>query len=273
MYIHYVDIYYLNVLNPYFLHKQRNFAHLFVHISNCFAHKQHQKQTTRENKMNPLFTNEKVSVCQTCGECCKRYAISVLPHEVQKQARTLKLDEKTYTGLYTRLLVQLVPFSSSNHPLALPTTLLPKALAQKLKAEGVNESHVMILPMVGLKKREYCVFFDPQTFGCTIHESKPLQCSIFPFASLNQNEDYAKAHDFCELEKISSPTKYTFAQQAVQRDRMKEYFDTVSQKGMNGVWNVLPGEGDLVFNGKSLGPITLDELNNWLQWAREKNQA
>ena len=221
--------------------------------------------------MNPLFTPEKVSVCQTCGECCKRYAISVLPAEVQKQAAALKLDLKSYIGLYTRLLLQIVPFSSSNHPLALPTTLLPMSVAQKLKAEGMDSPFVMILPMVGLRKKEYCVFFAPQPFGGSIHSSKPLQCSIFPFASLNRNEDYAKSHDFCGLEKISSPTAYTFAQQEVQRDRMRVYFDSVAEKGMSGVWGMLPAEGDIIFNGKLLAPISLEQANEWVQWAREKN--
>ncbi len=214
-----------------------------------------------------------VTACAKCGECCKRYAISVLPNELAREAAFFKLSEKEFTSIYTRLLVQIMPFSASNHPLALHSSMIPKKLWKKLQAEGLEQNHVMILPMLGFRKKEYCVFFNPETFGCTMHAVKPAQCSLFPFTSLKDNEDYSQAHDFCEMSKITSPTKYTTAQQTAQRLNMKKYFDLVAKKGLLSVWKNLPNEGDIIFNGKKIAEISLNELNQLLETAKEKNPS
>lgn len=212
-----------------------------------------------------------VTACQKCGECCKRYAISVLPNEVERQAKFFKLPVSQFMGIYTRLLVQIVPFSSGQHPLALHTSMIPKALWKKLQDAGFDAEYAMILPMIGFRKQEYCVFFDPKSFGCTMHPVKPLQCSLFPFTSLKQNEDYAKAYDFCELSTITSPTKYTQAFIQVQRQNMHNYFDAVAQHGLAKVWPALPAQGEVVYNGKALEEISLETLNEWLELAGQKN--
>lgn len=214
--------------------------------------------------------SDAISACQKCGECCKRYAISTLPHELSRQSAFFKLGEKEFTAIYTRLLVQLVPFSSGNHPLSIHTNLIPQNIWKKLQAAGFSADYAMILPMVGFKKKEYCVFFNPETFGCTMHAVKPAQCSLFPFASAEDNVDYSKAYDFCELSTISSPTKYTSAQQAAQRLEMKKYFDAVAQNGLSSVWKNLPAEGDIIFHGKKIADISLNELNEWLVVARNR---
>lgn len=211
-----------------------------------------------------------ISACQKCGECCKRYAISVLPNELSRQAAFFKLSEKEFTSIYTRLLVQLVPFSSGNHPLAIHTNLIPQNIWKKLQAAGFEGEYAMILPMVGFKKKEYCVFFNPETFGCTMHSVKPSQCSLFPFASAEDNVDYSKAYDFCELATISSPTKYTTALQVAQRREMKNYFDSVAEKGLLSVWKNVPNEGDIIFRGKKVADISLNELTVWLSAANTK---
>ena len=211
-----------------------------------------------------------ISACQKCGECCKRYAISVLPQELSREASFFKLSEKEFTSIYTRLLVQLVPFSSNKHPLSIHTNLIPQNIWKKLQAAGFEGEYAMILPMVGFKKKEYCVFFNPETFGCTMHTVKPAQCSLFPFASAEDNVDYSKAYDFCELATISSPTKYTTTQQVAQRLAMKKYFDSVAEKGLLSVWRSVPSEGDVIFRGKKVADISLNELNVWLSAANTK---
>ena len=185
------------------------------------------------------------------------------------QVKFFKLSPGQFTSIYTRLMVQLVPFTSGNHPLALHSSMIPQELWKKLQAAGFDKEYVMVLPMIGFKKQEYCVFFNPETFGCNMHAVKPLQCSLFPFASAQDNVDYSKAYDFCELATITSPTKYTTAQQQLQRSAMKKYFDEVAEKGLNNVWHVLPQEGDVVFNNKKIAEITLAQLNEWLTWAGE----
>ncbi len=211
-----------------------------------------------------------VTACARCGECCKRYAISVLPDELEVEARFLKLDPRAFTLLYTKLLVQIMPFSSANHPLALHTSMIPKPIWEKLKAAGFDAQYAMILPMLGFKKEEYCVFFDPKSFGCTIHPVKPKQCRLFPFTSLKDNEDYSKAYDFCELAAITSPTAHTKTEQDSQKQKLRNYFDAVGEKGLERVWKYLPAEGDLIYPGYFTQKITLDELKQLLSTAKEK---
>lgn len=210
------------------------------------------------------------TACQKCGECCKRYAISVLPHELPRQAKFFNLSEEEFTNIYTRLLVQIMPFSSGEHPLALHVNMIPKPLWEKLKSAGFSSDYAMVLPMLGFRKKEYCVFFNPETFGCSMHVVKPAQCTLFPFTSINENEDYSKAYDFCELSKITSPTKYTTIEQRGQRLNMKKYFDAVAKSGLSKVWKNLPSEGDVIFNGKKIADISLSELNQLLTTAKEK---
>ncbi|MDZ4256840.1 MAG: YkgJ family cysteine cluster protein, partial [archaeon] len=214
--------------------------------------------------------SERISVCQTCGECCKRYPISILPHERSAQARFMGVSEEEFTRTHTRLLVQLVPFPSSDHPLAIATAMLPKTLVQILESNGLDSPYVMILPMVGLRKEEYCIFFDADTFGCTTHPVKPAQCRLFPFTSLKENEDYATLYDFCGLATISSPTQHTFDHQRAQKERMHAYFDAVAKEGLGGVWGTLPLKGNILFRGKEVSTIRMDELNEWLSLSRSK---
>lgn len=220
--------------------------------------------------MKDLTPEETFAICKTCGECCKRYAISVLPHEVAREAKFFNLSEKEFTAIYTRLLVQMVPFSSGNHPLALHTSMIPQTVWKKLQAAGFASDYAMILPMIGFKKKEYCVFFDPKKMSCTMHSVKPAQCTLFPFTSAEKNIDYAKAYDFCELSRVESPTKEIFASQDAQRVQMKKYFDAVAEKGLSSVWKNTPNTGDVIYNGKIISTITLDELNNWLSLGKEK---
>ncbi|MBM3282553.1 MAG: YkgJ family cysteine cluster protein [Candidatus Diapherotrites archaeon] len=221
-------------------------------------------------RMNPPSAEQIYAICKTCGECCKRYAISVLPRELAREAKFFKLSEKEFTAIYTRLLVQIVPFSSGQHPLSLHTSMIPQNVWKKLQAAGFSSDYAMILPMVGFKKKEYCVFFDPKTTSCTMHEVKPAQCTLFPFTSVEKNIDYAKAYDFCELSRVEKPTNEIFAAQDAQRVEMRNYFDAVAEKGLSNVWKNIPNAGDIIYNGKIISTITLNELNEWLAAAKNK---
>lgn len=218
----------------------------------------------------PIPTNA-ITVCQKCGECCRRYKISVLPHEVEQQARFLNLDAPSFIAIYTELWLQIVPFSSTNHPLALHGSLIPKKVWDELKKNGFDSEYAMLLPMLAFHKQEYCVFFNPENFGCNIHSVKPAQCKLFPFTPTKEGEEYAKMYDFCELNRISSPTKYTNGRIELQKEKMHAYFDAVAQKGLDTVWSALPVKGEIVYNGKAISQITLDEMKQWLSWAQNKN--
>lgn len=211
-----------------------------------------------------------ITACQKCGECCKRYTISTLPHELERQAKFFSLSDEKFVGIYTRLMVQLVPFSSGEHALSLHTNMLPKRVWKKLQTMGFDQDHVMILPMLAFKKQEYCIFFNPQTFGCTMHLVKPMQCSLFPFVSANPHEDYSKAYDFCELSKISSPTSKTKEIQSFQTHAMRAYFDEVAKQGMSKTWKALPASGDIIYKNQVIGTISLKALEKWLSVARAK---
>lgn len=212
-----------------------------------------------------------ITACQKCGECCKRYAISALPHEIESEAKFFKLDVPKFTQIYTRLLVQVLPYSSGDHPLALHTSMIPKAVWDQLKNAGFEGEYAMILPMIGFKKQEYCVFFDPKTFGCSMHMVKPMQCSLFPFTSLKDNEQYAQAFDFCELSKISSPTDKTKEIQKYHWGMWKQFFDMIAVYGLNGAADHWPETGDVIYNGQKMWPITKTEVSKLLSLAKNKN--
>lgn len=211
-----------------------------------------------------------ITACQKCGECCRRYAISALPHELKRQALFFSMSEKEFVGVYGRILLQFIPFTSSDHPLAMHVSMIPKGTWDVLKAGGFEGDYVMMLPMVGFKKAEYCVFFDPKTFGCSMHPVKPMQCTLFPFTSLKDNEDYAKAYDFCEQSKNTSPTQETKEIQQHHRKEWKTFFDKVALRGLKGGYEHWPNQGDVIFNGKIVGKITLKGLHTLIEMARNK---
>ncbi|MFH0970455.1 MAG: YkgJ family cysteine cluster protein [Candidatus Diapherotrites archaeon] len=219
----------------------------------------------------PLASAEKITACQKCGECCRRYAISVLPNEVRKQAKALNISKEQFLRIYTQLLLQITSAHSGEHPLSIHTSMLPKDFVEILQKRGIDTEYVMLLPMIGFKKKEYCVFFDHDSFGCAIHPVKPLQCSLFPFVGINV-DDYAKEYTFCEMARITSPTKYTYAQVGLHGKNMKEYFDTVASEGMEKVWPFIPAKGVLLVKGNPIGTIYWAALKEWLDAARTKKK-
>ncbi len=218
----------------------------------------------------PLLLQEKATACQKCGECCRRYYISVLPEEAVREAKFFKLKLEQFIGIYCQLFLQVMPLQSGDHPLALHTSAIPKKLWTAMQKSGINSNYVMLLPMLGFKKKEFCVFFDPKLYLCTMHTVKPAQCSLFPFMAGEKKVDFAKAYDFCELASIASPTKYTHAQADMQKAKMAHYFDAVAKNGMEKVWKFLPQEGIVLFQGKAIAPIALHEMQELLQLARGK---
>lgn len=219
----------------------------------------------------PPILQEKATACQRCGECCRRYYISVLPDELEREANFFKLKQERFIEIYCQLFLQVLPLQHGDHPLALHTSAIPKSLWNVLHKQGIHSNYVMLLPMLGFKKKEFCVFFDPKLYLCTMHTVKPAQCTLFPFMAGEKNVDFAKTYDFCELASIATPTKYTHIQADAQKNKMAQYFDAVATHGMEKVWKHLPEEGIILYQGKAIAPITLKEMQELLELAREKN--
>lgn len=218
----------------------------------------------------PMLLQEKATACQKCGECCRKYFISVLPDELAREAKFFKLSQEKFIQIYCQLFLQVMPLQQGDHPLAIHTSAVPKKIWEVLQKNGIHSNYVMLLPMLGFKKKEFCVFFDPKLYLCTMHTVKPAQCSIFPFMAGEKNVDFSKAYDFCELASIASPTNYTHAQADLQKVKMARYFNSVAKEGMEKVWSALPKEGIILYQGKSISPITRTEMIELLQLAREK---
>jgi hypothetical protein len=106
-----------------------------------------------------------------------------------------------------------------------------------------------------------------------MHLVKPTQCTLFPFTSLKDNEDYSKAYDFCEQSRILSPTEKTKEIQSFHRQEWKTFFDKVALKGLKGGYDYWPAEGDVVHNGRIIGKITLSNLHTLIEMARNKDSA
>jgi hypothetical protein len=99
-----------------------------------------------------------------------------------------------------------------------------------------------------------------------------MQCTLFPFTSLKDNEDYAKAHDFCELSKISSPTNSTSEIQKFHRQEWGVFFDKVAHWGLEKTYPHWPEDGHVLHNGKIIAPIQKKQLLALLELAGKKNK-
>lgn len=98
--------------------------------------------------------------CQRCNECCKKTGYVYLnENEAERIARSMNLDLYVFTEKY---------------------------------CEVVERRHLVLKKHVN----EFCIFLNEE--GCSVHEVKPNQCRVFPYAWRT-----AQSFNYCEgLKKI-----------------------------------------------------------------------
>ncbi len=193
-------------------------------------------------------------ICLSCGECCKRYWITVLPDEAKRIAKKLKISEKKFLEEECTLLVKAYPKSTFGL-LTYPVAFLPARVHNLLKKISNSQAY-FIIPQVVLRRQEnICTFLDDEN-KCVAYSVRPEPCKLFPFIVV---EGYREAYPFCELFKKTH--KKNPGPSRSYSKKLKKYFSLVSKKGFQKVWKNPPKKGLLYHSEQKIGEITLQEIN------------
>jgi len=227
------------------------------------------------NKVEKLSKKQESDICLSCGECCKRYWITVLPEESAKISKIVKLNKKDFLEKNCLLHVKLFPKSTPG-VLTFPTTFFPKRIYELLEGElGNIPESFFVVPQVVLKreqktvfnfsekktkqeKRNVCIFLDSSN-ACAIYETRPQPCRLFPFIAV---PGYREQYPFCGL------FRKTFRDYSIESriyyKKVQNYFKKVNENGFSGLWRNPPEKGLLYLQDSFLGEISLDELEEMM---------
>ncbi|MCX6803745.1 MAG: YkgJ family cysteine cluster protein [Candidatus Diapherotrites archaeon] len=233
--------------------------------------------------LQKLTKKQESEFCLSCGECCKRYWITLLPSEASKIARLLKTSKGTFLPNYCMLNVKLYPKTTPG-VLTFPTTFFPQRLFDLIKKEVATPAEsFFIVPQVVLSRKNKIIFkFDSkrtqkeQRFSCSflkaenaceIYPVRPEPCKLFPFIAM---PDLREQYPFCEL--FKSTQKNLSIESKIYYKRVQEYFKNVDEKSFLGVWQYPPKKGLLFLGEKQIGEISLDELVSMMPKSSKKKQ-
>jgi Fe-S-cluster containining protein len=228
-----------------------------------------------------LSKKEESDICLSCGECCKRYYITVLPEEATKISKLLGKTKKDFLENDCVLNVKLFPKTTPG-VLTFPSTFFPKRIYEMIKKENplVSESY-FIVPQIVLKreekktfkfkngksiieKRNACKFIKPEN-ACMIYEARPAPCRLFPFIAM---PDLREQYPFCEL--FQRTNKNYSIESKIYYSKVQDYFKEVDLKTFLSLWRNAPKTGVLFLQEKEIGNISLEELN---QMTPKKDQT
>jgi len=222
-------------------------------------------------KTPKLSKKEESALCLECGECCKRYWITVLPSEAVKISKFLDKSKSRFLDSDCVLDVKVYP-KSTQGVLTFSSALFPKRVIDLLRKEinPLPESF-FVVPQVVLKREEKntFTFFDGKTNmqkrfackftsannSCDIYPVRPEPCKEFPFIAM---PGYREQYPFCEL--FSSTFKDFSIESRIYYRKIQQYFKDVDEKGFSRVWLNPPKKGIFSLGDKELGQITLNEL-------------
>jgi Fe-S-cluster containining protein len=229
----------------------------------------------KEHQKHAITRKQESDMCLACGECCKRYWITVLPNEANNISKKLNKPRKDFLENDCVLNVKLYPKSTPG-VLTHSSSFFPKRVFDLLKKEvkDVPESF-FVVPQVVLKreekivfnfvsdkvkqeKRNACTFLQPEN-ACDIYDMRPGPCRLFPFIAL---EGYREQYPFCELYQKTS--KDYAIESKIYYSKIQDYFKEVDEKGFESFWRTPPKKGVLFFQEKQIGEIFLEELNEMM---------
>ena len=200
--------------------------------------------------------------CKSCGECCKRYSITVLPEEAKAEAELLGIGVQEFVEKYCRLYLELFPMNPKENSLVLSQELLPKRIVEGIEAllGKPAEEHYLVLPMLAFRKEEYCVFFEFESRKCKIHSAKPAQCRFFPFISIKPNPDFKIMYPFCAGLREMAEAKGNGAYGMEHYAAVRGYFEGIKENGFPNYWAALPESGIALLEGKEICEISGEEF-------------
>lgn len=200
--------------------------------------------------------------CKSCGECCRRYSITVLPEEAKVEAEFLGVSLEEFLAKHCQLYLELFPMNPKENSLVVAQELLPKRIIEGIEAMLGKpcEEHYLVLPMIAFKKQEYCTFFDSQNHKCAIHTTKPMQCKLFPFISIKPSPDFKEMYPFCAGLQEMPEAKGTGSYGMEHYEAVKNYFEGIKENGFSHYWPALPESGVALLEGKMICGISCAEF-------------
>ena len=205
--------------------------------------------------MTKLTKKQESDICLSCGECCKRYYITLLKSEVAPIAKGLAISQKKFLGEYCELHVKMFP-KSTKGVLTFPTIFFPKKIGDMIKENmGYSPQGFFVLPQVVLKRNEGNCPFLPENLMCEIYKSRPEPCKLFPFIAV---PGYRENYPFCSL--FRKEWKDYSKKSRSYFKKVKSYFYEVEKKGFKKFWRSPPINGKIFLNETLIGKINLDEL-------------
>jgi Fe-S-cluster containining protein len=227
------------------------------------------------NIASKLTKKEESEYCLACGECCKKYWITVLPNEATNLSKTLNETRKTFLENRCMLHVKLFPKSTPG-VLTYPTTFFPKRIYKLIEKHLPNVSDsFFVVPQVVLKreekltfsfkqvktkqeKRNACIFIDADN-ACRVYDARPGPCRLFPFIAM---DGFREQYPFCELYQLTS--KNYAIESKIYYKKIQGYFQEVDKKGFFSVWRTPPAKGVLFLQDREIGEITIEELTQMM---------
>lgn len=213
----------------------------------------------RTNHLPTLSAKEETDICLSCGECCRRYWITVLPKEAARIAKQLKQKIPDFLKERCIILVKLYP-KTEKGLLTHPSAFFPKEVIQHLQNSG-NDVAVsyFIVPQVVLKRQDRACTFLGKGNLCAIYEDRPKPCSLFPFIAV---PGFEENYPFCGL--YHKTWKDNARKSDAYFKKIKAYFRQVDTKGFTKLWGSPPKEGILMLGEKQVGILSLDSLEKML---------
>ncbi len=211
-------------------------------------------------ELNRLTTKQESKICLSCGECCKRYNITILPSEASVIAKKLKISKKKFLEEHCELFVKVFPKTTPG-VLTCPTAFFPKEIGDLLYNEfNYVPAGFFVVPQISLKRKEngHCRFLNSDN-TCQVYDSRPTPCRLFPFMVL---PGYEENYPFCEL--FHKTTKNYSKQSKKFQFELTSYFKKVDEKNMLGVWKNLPKKGKFFLNELFLGEISAKQIEKIL---------
>ncbi len=199
--------------------------------------------------------------CQSlgCMECCKRYWITVLPAEAKKIADVKKERFPAFLEKRCLLQVQLYPAEKKReNPLMISSNRVPKKFRKKIEKElNGFPPFFLALPTLVFKRfpNGSCEFLNQKNGLCTIYESRPEQCRLFPFIPWNNKPLYS-LYPFCAFLQEKKPMGRYSNYGKKHYQKVAAYFRQVEKNGFRSVWKTVPASGILRLDQKTLGTIS-----------------
>jgi Fe-S-cluster containining protein len=222
-----------------------------------------------------ISKKQESSICLSCGECCKKYWITILPEEATKISKVLKVSKKDFLINNCLLNVKLFP-KSTHGVLTFPSTFFPKKIYELLekKVDNISGSY-FIVPQIVLRKeqkpvtnfsnnkvlqeeRNACIFLNPNN-SCEIYHARPQPCKLFPFIAV---PGYRDQYPFCEL--FKKTFKDYSRESRTYYKKVQDYFKKVDKTSFSSIWKNPPKTGLLYLQDIFLGEISLKELEEMM---------